>query len=80
MAVALKTIRATVSADGVVTTEEPIWEPCEAVITLLVEEKIPNAVTLAAMNESDDDLTRYTATEAKAAILSLTGPHSELLD
>ncbi len=69
MAAALKTIQATVSADGVVTTQEPIWGPCGAVVTLLVEEKIPNAVTRAAMDEPTDDLPRYaTAAEAKAAL------------
>jgi hypothetical protein len=68
MATALKTIHATVSADGVVTTEEPIWGPCKAVITLLVDEKIPNAVTRAAMDEPTEGLPRYTAAEAKAAL------------
>lgn len=68
MTAALKTIHATVSADGIVTTRELIWGPCEAVITLLVEEKVPNTVTRAAMDESDENLPRYTAAEAKAAL------------
>jgi hypothetical protein len=69
MPASLKTIRATVSADGVVTTAEPILGPCEAVITLLVEDKIPNAVTRAAMDESTGDLPRYpSASQAKAAL------------
>jgi len=69
MAASLKTIQATVSADGVVTTAEPIYGPCVAVITLLVDEKIPNAVTRAAMDEPNEDLPRYpTASQAKAAL------------
>lgn len=71
MAAALKTIHATVSADGIVTTKEPIWGPCEAVITLLVEEKIPNAVTRAAMDESDEDLPRYSNMEDIRATLGI---------
>jgi hypothetical protein len=52
-----------------VTTAEPILGPCEAVITLLVEDKIPNAVTRAAMDESTGDLPRYpSASQAKAAL------------
>jgi hypothetical protein len=68
MAAALKTIHATVSADGLVTLSEPVSGPCKAVLTLLVEEWTPNAVTLAAMNEPTEDLPRYTAAEAKAAL------------
>jgi hypothetical protein len=69
MAATLKTIEATVSADGVVTTAEPIFGPCKAVLTLLVDEKIPNAVTQAAMDEPTEDLPRYTsASQAKAAL------------
>jgi hypothetical protein len=71
MAATLKTIHATVSADGIVTTQEPIWGPCEAVITLLVEERIPNAVTRAAMDESDEDLPRYTKMEDIKATLGI---------
>ena len=71
MAPALKTVHATVSADGIVTTQEPIWGPCKAVITLLVEEKIPNAVTRAAMDESDEDLPRYTNMEDIRATLGI---------
>jgi len=71
MAAALKTIHATVSADGVVTTQEPIWGPCEAVITLLVDEKVPNAVTRAAMDEPTDDLPRYHTMEGIRATLEI---------
>ena len=69
MAATLKAIEATVSADGVVTTAEPIFRPCKAVLTLLVDEKILNAVTRAAMDEPTEDLPRYTsASQAKAAL------------
>ncbi len=69
MAASLRTIEATVSADGVVTTAEPVFGPCKAVLTLLIDEKVPNAVTRAAMDESSDDLPRYTnASQAKAAL------------
>ena len=69
MSASLKAIQATVSEDGVVTLAEHVTGPCKAVLTLLVEEPVPNAETLAAMNEPDDDLPRYaTASEAKAAL------------
>jgi hypothetical protein len=69
MAASLRTIEATVSADGVVTLAEPVTGPCKAVVTLLVEDRIPNAVTLAAMNEPIAGLPRYrTAEDAKAAL------------
>ena len=69
MAATLKAIEATVSADGVVTMAEPIFRPCRAVLTLLVDEKILNAVTRAAMDEPTEDLPRYTsASQAKAAL------------
>ena len=69
MAASLRAIEATVSADGVVTLAEPVIGPCKAVLTLLVEDRIPNAVTLAAMDEPLDDLPRYhTAADAKASL------------
>ena len=69
MAATLRTIEATVSADGVVTLAEPVTGPCKAVITVLVEEWTPNAVTQAAMNEPIDDLPRFRSPqEAKAAL------------
>ena len=71
MAASLRTIQATVSADGVVTTAEPLFGPCMAVITLLVDEKIPNAVTLAAIQEPTDDLPRYHTMEDIRAALGI---------
>jgi len=69
MSATLKAIEATVSADGVVTLVEPVRGPCKAVVTLLIEDWIPNPNTLAAMDESIDDLPRYqTADEAKAVL------------
>jgi hypothetical protein len=56
MAAALRTIEASVSADGVVTTAEPVFGSCKAVLTILVNEKIPNAVTHAAMDEPTEGL------------------------
>ena len=71
MAASLKTIEATVSADGVVTTAEPIFGPCKAVLTLLVDEKVPNAVTRAAMDETDEDLPRYNTMKDIRATLGI---------
>jgi len=69
MAASLKTIAATVSADGFVTLAEPVNGPCKGVLTLLVEDRIPNAETLAAMDEPTEGLPRYkTAKEAKSAL------------
>lgn len=69
MSASLRAIQATVSEEGVVTLAEHVVGPCKAVLTLLVEEPTPNAVTLAAMNESNDGLPRYAnASEAKAAL------------
>ena len=63
MAAALKTIQATVSADGVVTLAEPVIGPCKAVVTVLVDEWTPNATTLAAMSELIDELPRLRSVE-----------------
>lgn len=69
MSASLKAIQATVSADGVVTLAEPVTGPCKAVLTLLVEDPVPNAETIAAMNEPNEELTRYpNAALAKAAL------------
>ena len=69
MAATLRTIEATVSEDGVITPAEPVTGPCKAVITLLIDEWLPNAVTVAAIEEPIDGLPRYrTAEEAKAAL------------
>lgn len=59
MSASLKAIQATVSEDGTVTLAEPVQVPCKAVLTLLVEQPEPNAVTRAAMNEPTEDLPRY---------------------
>ena len=69
MSATLRTIEATVSADGVVTLAEPITGLCKAVLTILVDEWIPDATTLEAMDESTDELPRYrSAAEAIAAL------------
>jgi hypothetical protein len=71
MAASLRTIEATVSADGVVTLAEPVTGPCKAVVTLLVEEWIPNPETLEAMEEPTDDLPRYSSSEKAIAALGI---------
>lgn len=51
------------------TTAEPIFGPCVAVITPLIDKMLPNAVTRAAMDEPSKDLPSYpTASQAKAAL------------
>jgi hypothetical protein len=67
MAASLRTIEATVTADGVVTLAEPVTGPCKAVVTLLVEEWIPNPETIKAMEEPTDDLPRYSSAEKAIA-------------
>lgn len=69
MAATLKAIPGNVSADGVVTLSEPVNGPCNACVTLLIEDWTPNAETLAAMDEPVEDLPRYSnEAEAKAAL------------
>jgi hypothetical protein len=71
MAVTLRAIEATVSADGVVTFAEPIIGPAKAFITVLVDEWTPNAETLAAMNEPVEGLPRYKTMEDIRATLGI---------
>lgn len=69
MAATLRVIEATVSAEGVVTRAEPVIGPCKGAVRLLVDEWVPNAATLAAMNEPTDDLPRYhTRDEIRATL------------
>jgi hypothetical protein len=67
MAASLRTIEATVTADGGVTLAEPVTVPCKAVVTLLVEEWIPNPETIKAMEEPTDDLPCYSSAEKAIA-------------
>jgi hypothetical protein len=69
MPASLRTIEATVSAAGVVTLAEPVIGPCKAVVTILVDEWVPNATTLEAMSEPTEELPRYRS--AKKAIAAL---------
>jgi hypothetical protein len=59
MATTLRAIKATVSADGVVTLAEPVRGPSKAVLTLLVEEDFepdaPDDEELEAMLEAEGD-------------------------
>ena len=69
MAAVLKTVHATVAADGTVTLDEPVVGPTMAVLTFLVEEWVPNAETLDAMAEPIEALPRHqSASAAKAAL------------
>ncbi len=71
MAASLRSIEATVSADGVVTLAEPVTGPCKAVITLLIDEWIPNSTTLEAMGEPTEELPRYRSAEKAIAALGI---------
>ena len=58
MAATLRTIQASVSADGVVTLDEPVSGPRRAILTLIedeAEENHPDAEELQAMLEAEAD-------------------------
>lgn len=71
MSVTLKTIKATLNPDGSLDMGDPvpIIEPTEVLITIAVEDKIPNAVTRAAMEEPREGLPRFKTVEALMADL-----------
>ena len=70
MSATLKTVEATVSADGVVTLCEPVTGPARAVVTLLIEDPAePNAATREAMNEPLEGLPRFSSVNALKADL-----------
>jgi hypothetical protein len=74
MATVLKTVHATVSADGAVTLAEPVVGPAMAVVTFLAhveDEWIPNAETLEAMGESIETLPRHHSAKAAKAALGI---------
>jgi hypothetical protein len=69
MGAILKTIDATVSADGTVTLAEKITGPAKAVLTLLVEEPEANEETLEAIAEPITGLPRFSNLTALRADL-----------
>ncbi len=69
MPATLKTIDATVSADGTITPAEPVTGPARAVLTLLVESPEPNQATREAMAEPLEDLPRFATVDALKADL-----------
>jgi len=69
MAATLKTIQASVSADGILTLAEPVTGPALAVVTLLVEEPEPNETTLEALDEPLAGLPRFATIAALKADL-----------
>ena len=71
MSVTLKAIRATLNPDGSLDLDYPmsVPEPVEVMVTIAVEEKIPNAVTRAAMEEPKEGLPRFETVEALMAEL-----------
>jgi hypothetical protein len=71
MSVTLKAIKATLNPDGSLDLSDPvsITEPMEVLITIAVEDKIPNAVTRAAMEEPKEGLPRFETVEALMADL-----------
>ncbi len=62
MSVTLKAIKATLNPDGSfqMDTPFPFEIPTEVIVTIAIEEKIPNAVTRAAMDEPKEGLQGYT--------------------
>ena len=64
MAATLKTVEATIEADGTVSLAEPLTGPARAVITVLIDDLEPNAITVAAMEESWELLPRHSSIEA----------------
>ena len=64
MAATLKTVEATIDADGTVHLAEPLKGPARAVITVLIDDLEPNAITVAAMEESWELLPRHSSIEA----------------
>lgn len=72
MAGTLQTVKGTVEPDGTVRLLQPIHldHPTEAIITFHIEQtRQPNATTIAAMEESTDDLERFDSVEALFAEL-----------
>ena len=71
VAAILKTVHATISADGTVTLDEPVAGPTMAVLTFLVEEWVPNAETLEAMAEPIEALPRHHSAKAAKSALGI---------
>jgi hypothetical protein len=71
MAAVLKTVHATVSADGTITLDEPVAGPTMAVLTFLAEEWVPNTATLEAMAEPVETLPRHPSAKAAKAALGI---------
>jgi len=71
MSVTLKAIKATLNPDGSfqMDTPFPFEVPTEVMVTIAVEEKTPNAVTRAAMEEPKEGLPRFETVEALMAEL-----------
>ena len=69
MSATLKTIAATVSADGTITPAEPVTGPARAVLTVLVEQPEPNGLTRGAIAEPLEDLPRFDTVAALKADL-----------
>ena len=63
MGATLRTIEATIDADGTIHLAEPLQGPARAVVTVLIEDLEPNATTVAAMRESLEALPRYSSIE-----------------
>jgi hypothetical protein len=61
MPATLRTLKATVGPDGVVHLLQPLDldGPAEAVVTVLVPSREPNAVTMAALQENLEELPRF---------------------
>ena len=69
MAAILKTIDASVSADGTITLAEAVTGPAKAVLTLLIEEPEANKKTLQAIAEPLSGLPRFASLAALKADL-----------
>jgi len=63
MGASLKTVEATIDADGTIHLSEPLQGPARAVVTVLIEDLEPNDTTVAAIRESLEKLPRYSSIE-----------------
>lgn len=69
MAAILRTIDASVSADGTITLAETVTGPAKALLTVLIEESEANEETLEAIAEPLADLPRFASLAALHADL-----------
>ncbi|MFT5469391.1 MAG: hypothetical protein ACI8UO_004512 [Verrucomicrobiales bacterium] len=64
MPATLRSIEATIDSNGLVHLQEPLRGPAKAVVTVLIDDPVPNAETQAAMSESIESLPSFDSVEA----------------